>query len=582
MGKSSPTYANKDAANIGNNGSGNGQLRLNSRKQNRKQPEFHPLAPYKGVPRRILLLYRHVTGLLAGGLIAFVKALPPEKRRRLHTPFKRLLALLTRPFVNKELRKLPFPVQLRRRLEMLGPTYIKLGQILSIREDILPVIITDELKNLLDRLPIVPFQAIRNIIADDLEQPLDELFEHIEEEPLASASIAQAHRARTKDGDEVVLKVVKPGIRSSILSDLKLLRLLGSLLEWLIPRYQPRMIIGEFCTYTEKEVDLTYEADNAELFAANFKDNLNVVFPAIYRELSTRNVLCMEFLDGFKPNDAERTEELSELDRQLLVDYGTGAIIKMLYEDGFFHADLHPANLLIMKGTQVGFIDLGMVGRFSEKTRRYLLFYFHALVSGDVEGSTKYLLSIAKLGEGCDPAAFKRAVGDLFRRFQIYSAYGQFSLGKLILESLRVGGQFSIFFPVEMTLMVKALVTFEGVGLMLDPNLDVPAISRKHVGRIYRDQYDPRRIATELFRSGPELVDVIMRLPDLLSDGSRYLENAMTERRPGDPMAGLRNSILAGSCIVSGVFAYIQNAPSYLWISLFIISLLFIVFGKKN
>ena len=581
MEKSAPTYVDKDA------GSDSGEYMadqhiLNGHKPNRKQPEFHPLAPYKGVPRRILLLYRHVTGLLAGGLIAFVKAMPPEKRRRLHTPFKRLMALLVRPFVNKELRNLPFPVQLRRRLELLGPTYIKLGQILSIREDILPVTITDELKNLLDRLPVVPFVSIRNIIEDELGQPLEELFEYVEEDPLASASIAQAHRARTKEGEQVVLKVVKPGIRSSITSDLKLLRLLGSLLEWLIPRYQPKMIIDEFCSYTEKEVDLTYEADNAELFAANFKDQPNVVFPSIYRDLSTRDVLCMEYLEGFKPTSAE-TNELSELDRQLLIDYGAGAIIKMLYEDGFFHADLHPANLLIMDGPRVGFIDLGMVGRFSEKTRRYLLFYFNALVNGDVEGSTKYLLSIAKMGDNCDPNAFRRAVGDLFRRFQIYSAYGQFSLGKLILESLRVGGQFSIFFPVEMTLMVKALVTFEGVGLILDPNLDVPSVSRRHVGRIYRDQYDPRRLIGELIRSGPELVDVVMRLPDLLSDGSRYLEEAISERRPAaDPMAGLRNSILAGACIISGVYAYLQHAPFYTWSTLFIISFLFIVFGRKN
>ncbi|HKI44666.1 MAG TPA: AarF/UbiB family protein [Balneolales bacterium] len=581
MEKSAPTYISKNTAGAEGISARDGQQNLNGRKPNRKQPEFHPLAPYKGVPRRILLLYRHVTGLLAGGLIAFVKAMPPEKRRRLHTPFKRLLALLLRPFVNKELRNLPFPVQLRRRLEMLGPTYIKLGQILSIREDILPEIITDELKNLLDRLPVVPFSAIRNIVEDELGQPLKVLFESVEEEPLASASIAQAHRARTNEGDEVVLKVVKPGIRSSIISDLKLLRMLGSLLEWLIPRYQPKVIIDEFCTYTEKEVDLTYEADNAELFAANFKDQPNVIFPMIYRALSTRNVLCMEFLDGFKPG-SEQTKDLSEFDRQLLVDYGAGAIIKMLYEDGFFHADLHPANLLIMKGSRVGFIDLGMVGRFSEKTRRYLLFYFNALVNGDVEGSTKYLLSIAKMGKGCDPAAFRRAVGDLFRRFQIYSAYGQFSLGKLILESLRVGGQFSIFFPVEMTLMVKALVTFEGVGLLLDPNLDIPSISRRHIGRIYRDQYDPRRLARQLMRSGPELADLIMRLPDLLSDGSRYLENAMTERQPSDPMAGIRNSILAGSCIVSGVFAYLQHAPFYTWLTLFLISLTFIVFGKKS
>ena len=258
---------------------------------------------------------------------------------------------------------------------------------------------------------------------------------------------------------------------------MKLLKLVSGLLEWLIPMYQPKMIINEFCSYTEKEVDLTYEADSAELFAANFVDDPHVVFPKIYRKYSTADVLCMEFFDGFKPGDP-KTFELNHEDRQKLVDYGTGAIIKMLYEDGFFHADLHPANLMILPGPKVGFIDLGMVGRFDEKTRRYLLYYFNALVQGDIEGSTKYLLDIAKIGNGGDANNFKRAVNDLFRRYSIYAAMGKFSLAKLILESIRIGGEYRVFFPVEMTLMVKALVTFEGVGVMFDPDLDIPSVSR--------------------------------------------------------------------------------------------------------
>ncbi len=543
------------------------------------QIEFHPLAPYKGMGRRLVLIYRHIIGLMAGGLIAHVKLLPPERKKGLHTPGKRFLAMLVRPFVKKELRNLPFPVQLRRRLELMGPTYVKFGQIMSIREDILPEAITIELKNLLDRLPEVPYAQIKEIIENEFDQPVTALFEYVDEQPLASASIAQAHRATTHEGDRVVLKVIKPGIRSTILTDMKLLKLVSGLLEWLIPMYQPKMIINEFCAYTEKEVDLTYEADSAELFAANFADDPHVVFPKIYRKYSTADVLCMEFFDGFKPGDP-RTDELIPEDRQKLVDYGAGAIIKMLYEDGFFHADLHPANLMILPGPKVGFIDLGMVGRFDEKTRRYLLYYFNALVQGDIEGSTKYLLAIAKIGNGGDANNFKRAVNDLFRRYTIYAAMGKFSLARLILESIRIGGEYKVFFPVEMTLMVKALVTFEGVGVMFDPELDIPSVSKKHISRIYMKQYSPQYLGKELLRSTPEVVDALVHLPQLLSDSARYIEKTINDQNERNPMAGIRSSIISGACIVGGVLAFTQDASPYMWVSLLVIGFLLSVFGK--
>jgi ubiquinone biosynthesis protein len=541
--------------------------------------EFHPFAPYKGVLRRLLSVYKQVAGLLAGGLIAHIKELPPEKKKGIRTPGKRLLAFIIKPFVKKELRNLPFEVQLRKRLELLGSTYVKLGQIMSIREDILPKLITDELKNLLDRLPDVPFDAIKNIIEEELGGPIDKFFRYIDEKPLASASIAQVHFAETYESDRVVLKVIKPGIRSSVLTDIKLLKALSHFLEWVIPRYQPKMIINEFCNYTAKEVDLTYEADHSELFAANFRDNPYVAFPKIYRELSTRDVLCMEYFEGYKPKEISSLD-ISDEDRQKLIDYGAGAIIKMLYEDGFFHADLHPGNLIILSGPKVGFIDLGMVGRFDDKTRRHLLYYFHALVNNDVEGSTKYLLNIARIGEGGDPKGFRRAVNDLFRRYTIYAAMGEFSLGQLILESLRIGGEFKVFFPVEMTLMVKALVTFEGVGLMFDPKLDVPAVSRKHITRIYYRQYNPQKLGKEFLRGTPEIVDVLIHFPQLVSDVARYLEESLNEKAPQNPMAGLRSGLIAGACIVGGVLAYIQHASPLLWIGLLATGLILALFGK--
>lgn len=540
---------------------------------------LNPLTFYKGVINRFFLLYKHVIGFMVGAYVAGARSLPPFKRKGLRSAPRRITAFFLRWFIKKELRKQPVEVQLRRRLEMLGPTYVKLGQIMAIREDLLPQNVTNELKKLLDNLPEVPFEVIKGIIEESLGAPITELFIEIKEKPLGSASIGQTHRATTRRGKPVVVKVIKPGIREIILSDLKLLKILANFLEWFIPRFQPKMIANEFCNYTEKEIDLVYEADHAEIFAANFAKYSNVVFPKIYREYSSRDVLCMEFLDGIKPNDS-RVFDLRKADQRKVINLGAGAIIKMLYEDGFFHADLHAANLIILPGPKVGFIDLGMVGRFEEKIKRTMLHYFYALVNGDMERTAKHLLAMASVGEGGDPEGFKRAVSDLFRRFLLHSANGNFSLAKLIIESLSIGGKFRIFFPVEMTLMVKALVTFEGVGKTLDPLLNIPQISRRHILRIYKRHFSPEKLANQFMQGMPELIDVAAHLPELLADSSRFWSRTVNTGPSQNPLAGLRSSLLAGACIVGGVIALVQGANPFLWILLFVLGGALALFGK--
>ncbi|MFL5537868.1 MAG: ABC1 kinase family protein, partial [Longimicrobiaceae bacterium] len=542
---------------------------------------FDPLRPYRGVVRRFFVVYRHVLGLLAGGSAAYVRALPRERRHGLKSWFPRLTASLVWPFLDRGIRRLTFAQQLRRRLEILGPTYIKLGQIMAIREDLLPRSITSELANLFDRLPAIPFVQVREIIEESLGRPLEELYRAVDEKPLGSASIAQAHRAETLEGEVVVVKVIKPGVAEMIESDLTLLGMVGGFLQWVLPRYQPRQIIAEFSAYTRKEVDYTFEADNAETFAANFRDLEDVAFPRIHRALSSRNVLTMEFMDGLKPG-SEAASALSQAERERVIDLGAASIIRMLYRDGFFHADLHAGNLMIFPGKRVkmGFIDLGMVGRFEERTRRQMLYYFHALVSGDVDGATRYLADMATVGKGGDPQGFRRAVTDLSRRFVTHAARGEISIAQLILESVGLGGRYRVFFPVEMTLMVKALVTFEGVGRTLDPQLDVAAVSQKHVSKIFQQQFDPRLLLRQILRGSPELVDMAIRLPQLLSSGFKFADEHLNNRAPANPLSGIKGSILAAACIVGGVLAVIQHASPLLWGAMFVLAMLLAAFGK--
>ncbi|HZI63894.1 MAG TPA: AarF/UbiB family protein [Thermoanaerobaculia bacterium] len=518
-----------------------------------------------GLVRRYFQTQQHVLGLIFGGIAAWVRTRSAPHPRGYG--LARLAAALAWPWLDRELRELPFPVQLRRRLEILGPTYIKLGQVLSLREDILPPKITDELKNLLDRLPAVPLERLAQIIEKDLGRPVATMFEWIDPVPLGSASIGQTHAARTREGDDVVLKVVKPGNRELLRRDTVLLNLLGRFLQSFLERFQPQKVLREFTDYTQRELDLRREADNAETFAANFKDIPDVVFPAIYRQYSGRDVLCMEFLRGFKPS-SPAARQLAEAERDKLLDLGAAAIIRMLYKDGFFHADLHPGNLIILPGSRVGFIDLGMVGRFTEELRRTLMYYYFCLVTGDSENAARYLALVAQPLRGGDPAGFRREVEEICRRWARASSFREFSLAQLILNSVAQGVRFRMYFPVELVLMVKALVTFEGVGQMLKPGFDVAAVSQRHVNQIFLEQFSPLRIAKEGLRGAPELVDALTKAPMLLSEGLRWIE-ATTRRPQENPLAGLHGAIFAGACLIAGAILAAFKAAWYLWAPLF-------------
>ncbi len=533
-------------------------------------PAFEVAQVYRpaGLVRRFLVTHRHFAGLVFGGLAAWVRARRAEEAPRgLSYLAARAVNLLTWPFLDRELARQPFPVQLRRRLERLGPTYIKLGQILSLREDILPVAITDELKRLLSRLPAVPYEVIEALVEDDLDRPIADAFLWVDPEPLGSASIGQTHRATTREGDPVIIKVLKPGTREVLQRDARLLKMFGSILQALLPQYQPKKVIREFVEYTLREVDMRREADNAETFAANFADMRDVVFPAIHRDLSGPNVLTMEFLDGLQP-DRPEAATLPEEDRRLLVDLGAASIIRMLYRDGFFHADLHPGNLMVLPGPKVGFIDLGMVGRLDDQLRRTLLYYYFSLVMGDVDSAARYLAATAEPGRGADPAAFRREVVEIANRWRRSASFETYSLGHLVLDSVARGGAYRMYFPVEMVLMVKALITFEGVGHMLLPGFDVAEVSKKHVRAIFMEQFSPLRFLQEGMRGTPDLVDAVAKMPLLITDGIKALEQTV-QRHPENPFAGLRGTLIGGFSLVAGALILGLGGPWPLGAALF-------------
>lgn len=530
-----------------------------------------------GLIGRYFVTQKHVLGLIFGGIRAWARS--REKPYPRFHGLARLIGGLASPLLAPELKDLPFPVQLRRRLEILGPTYIKLGQVLSLREDLFPTAITDELKNLLDRLPAVPLDRVKEILEADLGRPVVAMFSWIDPNPLGSASIGQVHRARTVDGDDVVLKIVKPGNREILKRDTILLNLLGRFLQTFLERFQPRRVLREFTDYTQRELDLRREADNAETFAANFRDTPDVVFPKIYREYSGRDVLTMEFLDGVKPTSPD-AQALTEEQRDRLIDLGALAIIRMLYKDGFFHADLHPGNLLILPGTRVGFIDLGMVGRFNEELKRTLMWYYFCLVTGDSENAARYLAMVADPGRKGDAHGFRREVEETSRRWAKTSNFKEYPLARLILQSVAQGARFDMYFPVETVLMVKALVTFEGVGQLLKPGFDVKQVSQRHVNDIFIAQFSPLKLAKEGIRGTPELLEALVKAPMLITEGLKLLE--ATQKRPAEnPLAGLRTTLLAGACMIAAAILVAFKGPWYSWVPLFAGSILLALWRKR-
>ena len=312
----------------------------------------------------------------------------------------------------------------------------------------------------------------------------------------------------------MIIKVVKPGIRETLTRDAILLRILGAILQLFLPRYRPSQLIREFVEYTRREVDLRREADNAESFTANFHDLPGVVFPTIYRQYSSRGVLCMEFLNGFKPG-APETQNLTDEERDMLVDLGAASIIRMLFKDGFFHADLHPGNLLVLPGPRLGFIDLGMVGRFESDLRRTFLYYYYTLVMGDAEGAARYLGAIAIPGPGADPKGFRREVTEILLRFNRAGSFRDFSLAQLIMRSVNLGAQHRLYFPVEMVLMVKALVTFEGVGQILKPG---PRRGRGLAASTPTPSSATssarRTCAQQVLRAAPDILEAVAKAPE--------------------------------------------------------------------
>jgi ubiquinone biosynthesis protein len=394
--------------------------------------------------------------------------------------------------------------RIRRVLEELGPSFVKLGQLASTRPDLLPPDLIVELKKLQDGVAPVPFSEIRSQIEDSLGRDPMELFASIEEAPLAAASIAQVHRAVLKSDDgplDVVIKVQRPGISTKIMSDLDLLHMLAALLERTIPEtriYSPIGLVQQFDQAITAELDFLLEAENARRFAHNFADHDDVLFPKVYREASTKQIITLEYLPGKRLYDAiaegHPPKDLARLAFRTLV--------KQIYEDGFFHADPHPGNALILgsPGAAIfAMVDLGMVGRLSPKMRDLTIDVVTSALRRDYEGMALALYEIGTPTKKVDMEAYKAEVGLLSEKF-LGRTLQEIEMSELIRDLVRTATKYGITIPTDFLLMGKALMTIEGVGKEIDPGFDFFKEAEPLFADLLRKRYSPERIGNDLLR----------------------------------------------------------------------------------
>jgi len=425
---------------------------------------------------------------------------------------KRIVSLGKSP---KELEKLSQPQRLRMAMEELGPTFIKLGQLLSTRPDVLPKDYIEEFRKLQDEVPAVSLEEITSQIQRELGYPVTELFAEFSETPIAAASIAQVHRGRLKSGEEVVFKIRRPGIVKLIETDIDVLMGLAYLIEQHVPTfaiYDPVKLVKEFRRSIMREVNFTREGRTVDRFSANFAGNQTAYFPKIFWDYSGEIVLTMEYVAGIKiTNFAQLTAEgydLKELARR-----GADIFLKQVLDHGLFHGDPHPGNVFILPEQVICMLDYGIVGRLGQDLKDQLIDLLQALLERDVDRIISQLLYSGELTDTADLKSLRRDLHDFIEDY--YDIVLQdIKVGKLLGDFIDILTHHRIHFPADYMLLAKALVIMEGVGRQLDPDFNMIAHMRPYVNRLVFERLSPKHVTNQFGRVVHAYASLARNLPN--------------------------------------------------------------------
>lgn len=410
------------------------------------------------------------------------------------------------------------PERLRIAFEELGPTFIKFGQLLSTRSDVVPREYVKAFDSLLDQVPPFSSQQARQIIEAELRAPLSELVAKFDDAPLAAASIAQVHRATLWSGEEVVFKVRRPGIQEVINRDMDILRQLANLIE----RYVPDLsflnavaLVEEFEKAIQEEMDFLREAENASRFRANFEGSRELYIPKVFLHLTTEQVLVMEYLEGTRIDDLDKLRE-SGMDLDKIARRGSDVLFKMILTDGFFHADPHPGNFLVLNNGRLGFVDFGVVGRIREDLLDAMGSTFIALLNRDYDALARQSVNLGFVPDSVDLERYRQEMrADLEITIEPLvgrklsqippMVYVERIMGLALKHHLRI--------PRELLLVGKCLVMFEGLFRRLSPELDFFGIARPYARRLIAERSIVGTFTRKLRREAMDLLDVASSLP---------------------------------------------------------------------
>ena len=408
----------------------------------------------------------------------------------------------------------PSEERLRIAFEQLGPTFIKLGQVLAARPDLMPESFVEELKKLQDDVNTLPFSTVKDVVERELGKPLAEAFRSFEEKPIAAASIAQVHGAVLHSGENVVLKIQRPGIEQTINQDVALIDFLAKTLEKYVPEsriFAPSLLVNEFFRALKLELDFNIESNNIARITEGLKEFTDVRIPKVYQEYSTKRILTLERFYGIPlTNLAEVKRQGHDLKR--LNEIGARAFFKSVVKDGIFHGDLHGGNIFVLPDGKIGLIDFGIVGRLSRRSRGQFASMVLAIMTEDFEALCYQYAELGSAGPAVDFEGFQREVRNTLAPYLGLRAK-DINSGQVLIEATKIATKYQIRVPGDWMLVFKALFTVEGLGRALDPDFDMIAFGRQLMTDLVKEQVAPEHFAKDAAWVAKDLMALALVLP---------------------------------------------------------------------
>jgi ubiquinone biosynthesis protein len=423
-------------------------------------------------------------------------------------------------------KKKSFPLEKRLRLtlERLGPTFIKFGQVLSVRPDLIPKSYIKELEKLQDSVPPFPYSIVEEQIKKEFGKNIEDIFSSFEKKPIASASISQVHKAVLKDNKKAAVKIQRQDVRKVMQTDIEIMFYVAKLLESKIPKikkFNPVKIIEEFSRWTEKELDFRKEAINAKRFARNFSNDKTVKIPEIYNNLTTDKILTMEFIDGIELHDLKQIKK-KKINLKPILEHGFNAILTQVFVHGFFHADPHPGNIIITPDKNIAFVDFGIVGHFDENLKSKSIDLFYGVIANDAEKIVDTLIDLSNT-EIENKDELKYEISDLLGPLQDNDVR-TVRVSLILEEILEISLNYGLKMPVAFVLFGKTLITLEGIALEYDPKFNLVENSKPFIEKLMARRYNPVYAFNSMMKNMLKFKKFTEELPEQTTKALKKIE----------------------------------------------------------